>query len=186
MNQHIKTHWKQLVNTDYLGAYSLPNGQDITVKIVSVSRQMVKGSNGRDTECTVAQIQNNKPLILNRTNCKTISKIYGTPYIEDWKGKEITLFASQDKFRGELVECLRIRPVVPKQVDQGYIDYVNKNLANFQKTASMMGTQALQKAYKELPTSDYKKQFWTNHSSALKASAQQCDAKEVTNEPVTA
>jgi hypothetical protein len=106
-----KTHWKRLINPDYLGAYSLPEGQDMTVVIQSVSKEMVTGTGGKKDECTVAKLQGNKPMILNNTNCKTIAKLYGA-YIEDWAGKPITLFASTTKLAGDTVECLRIRPVV--------------------------------------------------------------------------
>lgn len=104
-----KTHWKRLVNPDYIGAYSLDEGKDLTVTIVNVKREMVKGEGGRSEECTVAYLKGQKPLILNRTNCKTIQSIYKTPYIEDWAGKKITLFVSTTKLKGEEVECLRIR-----------------------------------------------------------------------------
>lgn len=108
-----KTHWKRLINPDYLGAYSLPVGQDMTVVIESVGKEIVIGTGGKKDECTVARIQGNKPMILNNTNCKTIAKLYGA-YIEDWTGKPITLFASTTKLAGDTVECLRIRPVVAK------------------------------------------------------------------------
>lgn len=108
----MKTHWKQLINPDYLGAYSLPEGKDITVTIKEVKREIVTGVGGKKEECTVAHIEGNKPLILNSTNSKTIQKLYGTPYIEDWKGKQITLFSTTTKLRGEDVECLRIRPKI--------------------------------------------------------------------------
>jgi len=112
----MKTHWKQLVNPDYLGAYSLPDGKDITIKIKQVVREIVKGQNGKSEECTVAHIEGNKPLILNRTNCRTIAKIYESPFIEDWAGKSITIYAAVTKLKGDDVECLRIREVKIKEV----------------------------------------------------------------------
>lgn len=112
---NMKTHWKKLVNPDYLGAYSLDEGKDMTVKIINVVRENVKGEGGRSEECTVAHLEGHKPFILNRTNCKTITKIYGTPYIEDWAGKQITVFQAITKLKGEDVECLRIRPVAPEK-----------------------------------------------------------------------
>ena len=126
--EKIKTHWRQLVNPDYIGAYSLPNGNDITVKIKDVKKEMVTGMGGRKEECTVAHLENNKPMILNSTNSRMIQNIYNTPYIEDWKGKEITLYAARTKLKGEEVECLRIRPGVkikpelkPDTVDFGNV-----------------------------------------------------------------
>lgn len=106
-----KTHWKQLINPDYFGAYALPDGQDLTVKIESVRREIVTSTGGKKEECTVVHLVKNKPLILNRTNAKSITKLYW-PYIEDWVGQLITLHASTTKLAGETVECVRIRPQV--------------------------------------------------------------------------
>lgn len=108
-----KTHWKQLINPDYIGAYALQPDQDLTVTIDYVVREQVTGSGGKKEECSVAHLVGQKPLILNVTNSKSIHKLYG-PYIEEWAGKQITLYASTTKLAGEMVECLRIRPTVAK------------------------------------------------------------------------
>jgi hypothetical protein len=107
------THWKRLANPEYIGAYALEPDQDLTVTIDYVHREEVKGTGGKKEECTVAHLVNQKPMILNATNSKTIHKLYG-PYIEEWAGKQITLFASTTRMAGETVECLRIRPTVTK------------------------------------------------------------------------
>lgn len=106
-----KTHWKILQNPDFIGAYWLPPGEDVTVTIDYVVREVITGTGGKKEECTVAHLQGVKPFILNATNCKTIAKLYGN-YIEDWAGKQITLFATTTKMGGDTVECLRIRPKV--------------------------------------------------------------------------
>ena len=110
-----KTHWKRLMNPDYIGAYWLPEGEDVTVTIDHVVREMITGTGGKKEECTVAHLKGVKPFILNATNSKTIAKLYG-PYIEDWAGKRITLYASTTKMAGDTVECLRIRPQVAAKV----------------------------------------------------------------------
>lgn len=113
-NQQSKTHWKRLVNPDYIGAYALNPDEDLTVTIDRVKREQILGADGKKEECTVAYLKGHKPLILNVTNSKAIHKLYG-PYIEDWAGKQVTLYASTTKAFGEIVECLRIRPTVAKQ-----------------------------------------------------------------------
>jgi len=110
-----KTHWKQLTNPNYIGAYSLQEGKDMIVEIVSVSREMVKGEGGKQDECTVAQLKDQKPMILNVTNCKTIAKLFETPFIEEWSGKKITIYSAKVSVKGELIECLRIRDKKPEQ-----------------------------------------------------------------------
>lgn len=111
IDESEKTHWKRLINPLYLGAYSLTPGRDMTVRIDYVVREIVKGTDGKEEECTVARLVDEKPLILNRTNSKSIAKLYG-PYIEDWSGKDITLFATKTKVAKDVVECLRVRPAV--------------------------------------------------------------------------
>lgn len=110
-----KTHYKTLMNPDYIGAYSLNEGEDLTVVIAHVAREVITGTGGKKEECTVAHLKNQKPMILNSTNQKSIARLYG-PYIEDWAGKPITLFASTTKLAGDTVECLRIRPTVAKRM----------------------------------------------------------------------
>ena len=107
------THWKKLHNLDYLGSYSLEPGQDMVVTIKEAKKEQVTGSGGNKEECLVAYFTDaEKPMILNRTNCKTIEKIY-TPYIEDWVGKKIQLYVEKVRAFGDTVDALRIRPEQP-------------------------------------------------------------------------
>lgn len=106
------THWKQLVDPRFIGAYALPNGDDLTVTIEYVQLETIKMMGGKSEDHSVMHLVGNKPMILNATNSKSIHKLYG-PFIENWAGKQITLFASTAKMSGEMVECLRIRPNIP-------------------------------------------------------------------------
>ena len=109
----MKTHWKKLINPDYIGAYYLEDGKDLTVEITEVKREFVSGEGGRKEECTVAYLKGHKPFILNRTNQKMISLVLKSPYIEDWIGKKITLYVTTTKMKGDTVECLRVREKAP-------------------------------------------------------------------------
>lgn len=111
-----KTHWKKLENPDYLGSYALQPGQDLIAQIKSVGQEEVYNpTNNKKDVCTVAHFTDDsiKPMILNVTNCKTITKLYDTPYIEDWTGKYIAIYIAKVKAFGETVEALRIRTKVP-------------------------------------------------------------------------
>lgn len=110
----MKTHWKKLMNPDYIGAYALEPGEERKVRIKKVVREMVTGQNGKKEECTVAHLEGEKPFILNRTNCKIISKMYDSPYIEEWSGKSIIIYAAKVNAFGEEVEALRIRQRKPE------------------------------------------------------------------------
>lgn len=111
-----KHHWKEALPGDYLGAYSL-NGQDLIVTIQSASKEIVTGANGKKEECLVIRFKEQvMDMVCNRTNAKTITKVLGTPFLEDWSGKKIQLYPTTTKFGGEVVECIRVRPTAPKQV----------------------------------------------------------------------
>ena len=112
MQQEL-THWKKLINPAYIGAYSLQPGEEKIVEIESVGREKVKGPDGKEDTCTVAKLKNEKPFILNSTNCKTLTKVFGTPYIEQWQGKKVIIYAEKIKAFGDFVEALRIRPTAP-------------------------------------------------------------------------
>jgi hypothetical protein len=131
----MKTHWKKLENPDYIGAYSLDQGKDLTVVIEKVVREMITGTGGKKEECSVAYLKNQKPMILNRTNQKTIAKVLNTPYIEEWQGKSITIYIAHIKAFGEdNVECLRVRPKAPEKLPE--LKQTDK--ANFEKVVSAL------------------------------------------------
>jgi len=107
-----KQHWKQATGSKYIGAYAVED--ELKVKIISIAVEEVSGANGRIDNCIVAQLDgDNKPFIINKTNSKTISEIASSPYIEDWVGKEIILFATTTNLKSEVVETLRVRKPKP-------------------------------------------------------------------------
>lgn len=110
-----KTHWKTQFNYDYLGTYSLPDGKDIVLTIQRAIKQDVIGNDGKKEQLLVCHFKENvKPMIINRTNCKTITKVIGSPYLEDWTDKLIQVGAVSVKAFGDVVDALRVRPFAPK------------------------------------------------------------------------
>ena len=110
----MPTHWKKLTNPNYLGAYSIENGQDLILTIKYVQEEKVTGTDGKKDDCVVCHfVENAKPMILNATNMKTITKLYKTPYIEEWAGKKIQIGVEKVKAFGDVVEALRVRNRIP-------------------------------------------------------------------------
>lgn len=113
----MKTHWKKLTNPNYLGSYDFAPNEERTLKVTKVATEMVQSLDGDKVSCIVAQLENSKPIILNKTNCKTITKIAGSAMIEDWSGLRITLVVRKVRAFGETVEALRIserKPELPE------------------------------------------------------------------------
>lgn len=107
------THWKKLTNPNYIGAHDFQPNQELTVTIEAITNELVKcfdGKSIKEESCIVAKIKGaKKPLILNRTNCKIISRNFDTSYIEEWIGKSITLYVAKVKAFGEFVDAIRIK-----------------------------------------------------------------------------
>ena len=113
MTEHV--HWKKLTNPDFIGSYAFDHGEEKTATIKDVKQELVVGADGKKETCTVVHFAENlKPLILNRTNAKTITKLYGTGFIDEWVGKKITMTVRNVRAFGETVEAIRIKPEVPK------------------------------------------------------------------------
>ena len=112
----MMTHWKKLTNPDYLGSYSFDDGKDKVLTIKSVANEEITGTEGKREICLVMRFaEPEKPLILNRTNAKTITKVLESPYIEEWTGKRIQLYVRKGvKAFGEIVDAVRIREYLPK------------------------------------------------------------------------
>ena len=114
-------HWKNMANYDYLGAYSLQGiTNEVTLTIKTVKKEKVTGEGGLISDCIVAEFEEKKqdgvevkPMVLNKTNCKTIEKVYGTGDVEQWVGKRITVYVAQTKYQREMRDCLRIKNEVP-------------------------------------------------------------------------
>lgn len=112
-----KTHWKKLTNPDYLGAYSLddPN-KTIILTIKSVSHALVTGPDGKKEDRPILHFAEPgvKPMVCNKTNANAITKVAGSPYVEDWPGAQIEIGIEHNvKSFGALVDALRVKPYKP-------------------------------------------------------------------------
>lgn len=104
------THWKKLTNPNYIGAWDFQPNETKVVTIVSVTKELVKNQEGKDEPCIVMKIaETQKPMILNKTNCKLITKVLKTPHIEKWAGHKITLFVTPVRAFGDTVDAIRVK-----------------------------------------------------------------------------
>lgn len=110
----MKTHFKKLMNPKYFGSYEFAPGEKKVLTIDKVVQEDVQGADGKKEECIVCYFLNAKPMILNVTNCKAIAKAHGTSYIEEWSGKEVTLYTTQVSAFGQTVDAVRVEQSAPK------------------------------------------------------------------------
>ena len=113
-----ETHWRKLFNPNYMGDYSFKPGEDRILTISKVTQEMVTGDGGKKDECTIIYwMEKEKPMIANKTNCRTIEKLSGSPYIEKWAGLRIQLWYDPSvKFGKDTVGGIRVRNKLPEDV----------------------------------------------------------------------
>jgi hypothetical protein len=104
------THWKKLTNPNYIGSHDLQPGQEVKITFKTISKEMIDGADGKKEECIIAKLEGaKKPMILNKTNCKIISRVLDTPYVEEWSGKSVIIYSAKVKAFGEMVLALRVK-----------------------------------------------------------------------------
>lgn len=84
------------------------DGLAVTIKTIDVEKM-----NDGEEKAVVYFKEISKGLALNKTNAKSISKLYGDD-TDDWEGKKITIFPSECDFKGETVDCIRVKTKAPK------------------------------------------------------------------------
>jgi hypothetical protein len=102
-------HYLLLHPRNYISAADL-DGKDITVTIKSIAKEELIMEGGRKDVVPIITFEKaTKRFCCNKTNAKSIAQQHG-PDVDQWVGKQITLFPTTTKAKGETVDCLRIRP----------------------------------------------------------------------------
>lgn len=105
------THWRKILQTKHLSSADIDGSVD--VKIIKVTQKEVEDGQGGSKSMPVAELEGMKPIALNVTNCKTLQKLSKSSEIEKWAGMTVTLVTSRVKAFGEVVDAIRIAPVLP-------------------------------------------------------------------------
>ncbi len=104
---------RAMFEKEFLYSFHL-DGRDCTVTIDKVIQGAVQGTDGKKTKKPLVYFKGKaKPLALNITNVRAIGGMYGFK-AEDWVGKRVTIYPTQTQFGPKTVDCIRVRPTVPK------------------------------------------------------------------------
>lgn len=113
-----KTHWKKVVSDpNYIGEADFQEGEEkvLTVSHVNAS-ETVTTAEGKSKKAVLHwKEKGNKPMILNVARSKSIEKVAGSPYFEEWVGVQLQLYIEHGiKAFGEVVSAVRVRPFKPR------------------------------------------------------------------------
>ena len=112
-----ETHFKKLLNPNYLGEWDFAPGQDKILTIKKVEKETVVKPGGQKEEKPVCHwVESEKPMIMNSTNLTTIAKIMKDKIVEHWSGRKIQIYFDPTvRFGNDTPGGLRIRKTLPEE-----------------------------------------------------------------------
>lgn len=117
-----KTHWKKVVSDpNYIGEGDFQEGEEKVLTIAKVNQaETVQTAEGKSKKAVVHWKEpGNKPMILNVARSKSIEKVAGSGYFEDWPGVRVQLYIEHGiKAFGDVVSAVRVRPYKPRTRQQ--------------------------------------------------------------------
>ncbi len=116
MNAESKTHYRKVFKSDHLGSADLEdfteNGSNLIFTVSYVRQERGAKVAGKKIDANIAYfVEGIKPLVLNATNSKVMSKLSGSCFVENWQNIPIQLYIDQNvKMKGDTVSGVRVSP----------------------------------------------------------------------------
>ena len=111
----LKGDYRKFMDKNFLGAWDVPDGDDLILTIDHAARDDVKNERGSERKLTIHFVEDYKPMILNATNSKAISEACGSTKVEKWAGQRIAIYTQKVTAFGGTTDALRIRNYPPKE-----------------------------------------------------------------------
>ena len=106
-------HWRENMDMPYLRAETLQPDEKRILTIKKVVRETMPKIPGRTSDVEEHQNvcyfeEDSLPMVLNVTNCETLTALFGTGNINKWAGKKMAIYASKTTLGKKTVPCLRV------------------------------------------------------------------------------
>jgi hypothetical protein len=115
-----KTHYRKAFDSPYLSSADITGPTILTIRCVRLEPDHTKKTKDQFNTAYFAEKELRpgetlKPMILNATNSRTLKKLAGSPFIDDWNNIPVTIYVDNAvKFGRDTVEGLRIKPEAAK------------------------------------------------------------------------
>ena len=112
MSEH---HWRNEFPSNYIGSQHFLDGKDKILTIKKVQPEDLTTTDGSVKHCIVCYwVEDQLPMILNKTNARQISKLLKENDYTKWSGKKIQIYVDHNvKAFGDITDGLRIRKKLP-------------------------------------------------------------------------
>jgi hypothetical protein len=119
-----QTHYRKVFKSDHLGCADLEDfiesGSNLVFTISHVNQERGTRVAGKKIDANIAYfVENIKPLVLNATNSKAVSKLAGSVFVENWKGIPVQLYIDPSvSMKGQITGGVRVstNKIKPRQV----------------------------------------------------------------------
>jgi hypothetical protein len=98
----------------YFKSDDFKNDRRLTLTVSEVVPEIIKGENGEEERWVAYFEDEDRGLVLNVTNARSLEEFSGTDDSDDWIGLRVTLFATRVDFAGKRVSGIRIDPAPSK------------------------------------------------------------------------
>lgn len=110
---------------DLIEAEKRTNRNGVTLTISKVVQEELQSERGKQKKAIIYFREmeqrtdggENKRLVLNKTNMRTIARLYGYE-TNDWIGKPVTLFPSTCEVAGQVTDCVRVKATIPQREEK--------------------------------------------------------------------
>ena len=121
MNDDITINGQPLFPSEYVAAVDL-KGKEATLTIDHAEKvELYTPGHGKNFKGLLFFVGAKKKMVLNKTNARTIARLYGGE-LNGWKGKKIILYPTTCTCGGETVSCLRVRDYTPSAPPAAPVD----------------------------------------------------------------
>ena len=115
-----KTHYRKAFNSPYLSSADIVEPTILTILNVKLEKDSTRKT--KDSFNTAYFVEKEirkgeplKPMILNAGNSRTMKKLTGSPYLDDWSSIHVTIYVDPNvRFGRDTVEGLRISTEKPR------------------------------------------------------------------------
>ena len=111
-----QTHYRKVFKSDHLGCADLEDfiesGSNMIFTISHVKQERGTRVAGKKIDANIAYfVEGIKPLVLNAGNYKTVSKLAGSVFVENWNNIPVQLYIDPNvSMKGQITGGVRISP----------------------------------------------------------------------------
>ena len=113
-------------------------GDDLTLTIQRYDQERIGQGADADDKYVLYFRGNKKGLVLNKTNAKVIAELHGDD-LDDWIGKQITLYEAEVQFGNDTVAGIRVRKRKPNGKKPAPVTQADADEASAEHAAKSAG-----------------------------------------------